>query len=514
MELHFFGAAGETTGSAHLLRFGRHQVLLDCGLFQGRRAESHAKNARFPFDARAVDAVVQSHAHVDHSGRLPMLVRQGFRGRIHATRATVDLCEVLLRDCAHILLKDAEHLNLERTRRRLASTRRRPRPPRRKGRGRRAAEAETDDADAASAELRLRLAHAELPAREVLPLYLDEDVTDTLRLFTGHEYGEWFETAPGMRFRFRDAGHILGSAWVEAELGEGGARERLVFTGDYGRHHQPILRDPEPLAEADVYVTESTYGDRDHPPFESTDRELAAAVRRLAERGRGRLLVPAFAVGRTQNVLYSLARLYRSGAAPPVDIVVDSPLATRATGVVMRHPECFDREALEEFRRQQQDPAFRSRLRFTESVEESKALNDDPRPLIVISASGMMETGRILHHLAHHVERTETEVLIVGFQAEHTLGRRLVEGAPRVRVYGVERTVRARVTVLPGFSAHAGREDLLAALSPHAGRARAMFLVHGEDAQRRPLAEELRARGCRRVELPAHGSRHVADGRG
>lgn len=305
-----------------------------------------------------------------------------------------------------------------------------------------------------------------------------------------------------MRARLHDAGHILGAAWVELELEEHGRRVRLVFTGDYGRRGQPILRDPVPLLAADVFVSESTYGDRVHPPLESLDEELAAAVRRLSERGRGRLLIPAFAVGRTQNVLYSLAKLFREGRAPRTRIVVDSPLATAATRVVLRHPECFDAEALTEYRHFESDAGFRELLRFTESVDESRALNVDPRPAIVIAASGMLESGRILHHLLWHVESPDTEVLIVGFQAEHTLGRRLLEGARTIRLLGMEREVRARVTALLGFSAHADRDELLAALAPHAATARAVFLVHGEEAQRVPLARALAERGFARVELP------------
>jgi metallo-beta-lactamase family protein len=336
-----------------------------------------------------------------------------------------------------------------------------------------------------------------------MPLYLDEDVGRTMRLFRSHAYHEWFEAAPGMRFRFRDAGHIIGSAWVEAEIGSGAQMQRLVFTGDYGRWHQPILRDPEPLSDADVYISESTYGNRSHPPIERLDEELAAVVRRLAQRGRGRVLIPAFAVGRTQHILYSLSRIFADKLAPPVQVVVDSPLARAATRIVVAHPECFDKEALAVYERYQTDPAFRGFLRFTESVAESRALNDEARPLVIISASGMMESGRILHHLAWNIQSPETEILIVGFQAPHTLGRRLVEGSPRVNILGGSYAVRAKITPILGFSAHADREGLLQVLAPHADRAKAVFLVHGEDDQRRPLAAALGSSGFRRVEQPA-----------
>lgn len=471
MELRFFGATGTTTGSCHMIRSEGRSVLLDCGLFQGRREESRKQNERFGFSPAKVDAVIQSHAHIDHSGKLPMLLRGGFRGEVHSTGATLDLCAALLADSAHIQLQDAQFLNRQRWR----------------------AERETGEAPRGR----------RLPAGEVQPLYLEEDVRELMPRFRPHAYGEWFEALPGMRFRFRDAGHILGSAWIEAEIREQGGLSRLVFTGDYGRFHQPILRDPEPLSEADVVISESTYGNRCHEPVADLGKGLREAVERLAKRGRGRLLVPAFAVGRTQNILYELARLCRAGSCPNVRFVVDSPLATTATRIVYEHPECFDAEALAAYKDLQEDSSFRSRLVFTSSVEESKALNEDRRPTVLISASGMMESGRILHHLAWNVSNPETEILIVGFQAEHTLGRRLLEGASEVRIFGMLHQVRARVTPMLGFSAHADRDELLRALVPVAGRAKALFLVHGENDQRVPFAELLRRSGYARVELPA-----------
>jgi len=496
MELRFFGATGTTTGSCHMVTNGRSTVLLDCGFFQGRREESYRRNSTFGFDPAMVTAVVQSHAHIDHSGKIPMLVRQGFRGRIHVTGATLDLCHILLRDSANIMVSDAAHLNRQRMR----------------GRGRHSAPG--DRREPARDRLQPGLpsprdahqrAAPDLDAtmREVLPLYVEEDVSRAMPHFAAHEYGEWFDAAPGMRFRFHDAGHILGSAWIEGEIGEGREKRILTFTGDYGRQHQPILRDPEPLSAADVYISESTYGNRVHPPLAGLDAELAASVERLAKRGRGRLLIPAFAVGRTQNLLYSLAGMFRDKRCPTVRIVVDSPLATAATRVVLEHPECFDEEALAELRRLQEEPEFRSHLSFTESVEESMALNTDPRPTIVISASGMMESGRILHHLKNWIGSDDAEVLVVGFQASHTLGRRILEGAREARIFGMMYPVRARVTPMLGLSAHADRDELLAALGPHADRAKAVFLVHGEDDQRKPLAAELGRRGFARVESPS-----------
>lgn len=499
MDLRFFGATGTTTGSCHMVTNGRSSVLLDCGFYQGRREETHRRNSTFAFDPSTVTAVVQSHAHVDHSGKLPMLLRNGFKGRIHATRATHDLCAVLLRDCAHIMLADAEHLNRHRN---APGNGNRDRDRSEHGNG--------SDRDRRQEELpspvdpHQRAAPELAPSRgEIVPLYFEEDVARTMPLFVGHEYGEWFEAAPGMRFRFRDAGHILGSAWIEAEIGAGKEKKLLVFTGDYGRRNQPILRDPEPLAPADVYISESTYGNRLHPAFQDMDEELGAAVRRLAGRGKGRLLIPAFAVGRTQNILYALGKLYRERRCPALDIAVDSPLATAATRIVVEHPECFDDEARVELERMQNDPVFRPHLRFTDTKDDSIALNDEPRPTIVISASGMMENGRILHHLAHWVGSEDAEILIVGFQAADTLGRKLLEGAKDVPILGVRHQVRARITPMLGLSAHADKDGLIEALAPHADRSSACFLVHGEDDQRKPLAAELLRRGFRRVETPS-----------
>jgi metallo-beta-lactamase family protein len=481
MQIRFFGATGGTTGSCHLISVGGRQVLLDCGLFQGPREETRRRNERFGFDPRGVAAVLQSHAHIDHCGKLPMLVREDWSGPIHATHGTRDLCAILLRDCAHILLKDAESLNRKRLLKSVRSRRKRERAWRDGDRPR-------------------PLGPGRFPTVEVEPLYLDEDVEDTLPLFVTHDYGAWFDVVPGLRARFHDAGHILGSAWIECELEEPGRRLRLVFSGDYGRP-QPILRDPEPLLPADVIVCESTYGDRVHERGEDMRRGLDEALTRLERRGRGRLLIPSFAVGRTQHLLYVLESLFERRGATPVAVVVDSPLATSATRIVAAHPECFDAEARAAFERAAAGTAMR--LEFTESVEHSMALNRDPRPLVLISASGMMESGRVLHHLAWNVGREDCEILVIGYQAQGTLGRRILEGAREVNVLGERYGVRARVTPLLGFSAHADRDGLLAALGPLARTTGRLFLVHGEDEQRAPLAARLRGLGFREVLEPA-----------
>jgi metallo-beta-lactamase family protein len=487
MELEFHGATDGTTGSCHLLRAGGKQILLECGQFQGRRATTYRRNSRFGFRPSDVDAVVLSHAHIDHSGKLPMLVKAGFRGPIHATGATVDLAEPMLLDSANIQVKDAEFLN-----RHLMFEQVRKRSERARGHRRERDWRMDDDAPA--------LAISNPPKRDVLPLYLPEDIAPTVRRFVPHRWGEWFPIGPSVRVRLHDAGHILGASWVEIEARERGRTWRVVFTGDYGRQ-QPILRDPVPLEPGDAVISESTYGDRCHPPLDDTEERLGAAVDRLMKRRRGKLLIPAFAVGRTQHVLYALEQIAEKRGYTDLRVVVDSPLATKATQIVERHPECFDEEALEQYRRIREGRA-RVHVVFTESVDESKALNREPGPVVVVSASGMMESGRILHHLAWNISSADTEIAVVGYQAHGTLGRRIVEGEREVNILGMRHEVRARITVMNGFSAHADRDELLAALTPLAGASGTLFLVHGEDDQRLPLARRLRERGFAKVECP------------
>jgi metallo-beta-lactamase family protein len=454
VRLAFFGAARSVTGSMHALEVGGVTVLLECGLFQGRRAEAAERNRRFPFPPREIAAVLLSHAHIDHSGNLPGLVRAGFRGTIHATEATVDLAEVMLRDSGHIQESDAEFLR------------------------------------------RTRGEHVE-------PLYKVEDVERTLPRFAGRPYGAWFPVAPGVRARFHDAGHILGSASVEVEASEPPRSVRIVFTGDLGRRGLPILRDPSPLPAADVFLTESTYGDRLHPPLPDLERDLAEILSGCA-RGGGKIVVPAFSVGRTQNLLYVLHRLYERGEVPRIPIYVDSPLSTRATRVVASHPEVFDAEARAVLG-SSGSPFYFREVHYLESTEESKQLNDAPGPMLILSASGMCETGRILHHLRHALPDPRNLVLIVGFQAEHTLGRRLLKGASFARVLGSDVPVRARVVSMEGWSAHADRDELLAALAPRASGAQVAFVVHGEEGSALALAGGLRDAGFRRVEVPSRG---------
>ena len=460
MRLQFMGAAREVTGSAHLVHLEGRTILLDCGLFQGRRREVHDKNRRVPYAVDRIDAVVLSHAHIDHAGRLPFLVKEGYRGPIHSTAATRDLCEVMLADSAHIQEKDAEYL---------------------------------------------RRRHKEVAE----PLYALRDVSTTMTQMSPQRYGARFEVTPGVWARFSDAGHILGSASVALEWEEGSETRRLGFSGDIGRSGLAIIRDPEPLSAVDWMIMESTYGNRDHTSVEGARAELARVVRETVGRG-GRVLIPAFAVGRTQELLYNLHQLTVAGEIPRVPIVIDSPLASEATAVFRENTGDFDdSEPMVRAHNRNRAAIFDFDLvQFTPSVEDSKAMMRRSGPMIVIAASGMVEAGRILHHLAHSAGDPRSTVLIVGFQAEHTLGRRIVERRETIKVFGEEIPLRAQVEVLNGYSAHADRSGLQAwldAARASSPRLRDVFLVHGEPEAQDALAERLGARGYH-VESPENGA--------
>jgi len=460
IDISFWGAARDVTGSRHLLGLGAESILFDCGLVQGKRAEADRANRELPFKASAVKAVLLSHAHMDHGGNLPSLVARGFRGKIHCTRATADLLAVMLRDSAHIQARDAEWLN------------------RRRRRG-------------------------EAP---VEPLYDLADVERTLGLIEPHPYRKSFSVRPGVTATFRDAGHILGSAFVETVIERGGGqRLRLTFSGDLGRRFLPILKDPEQPEAADVLILESTYGDRFHADIRGAEEQLGAIVGRTAARG-GKVIIPAFSVGRSQELIYELHRLITAGEIPDLPVYIDSPLTAKASQVFAAHEECFDAETWA-ILSAGGDPFGFERMRYVESVEESKRLNSHRGPCVIISASGMCEAGRVLHHLANSVEDPRNTVLIVGFQAGNTLGRRLEEGAKRVRILGEEYKVAAEVVALHAYSAHADRLDLLRFYENMRERPGRIFLVHGEERQSEALAAALREKGAAAVEVPALGDR-------
>ncbi len=465
MQIEFFGAAQEVTGSCHILRVGsgstQRTVLLDCGMFQGKRSESREKNKRLPVPIDDIDAVILSHAHIDHAGRLPYLVARGYTGTIWATAATRDLCAIMLADSAHIQEKDAEYLARHRD--------------------------------------------------EIIePLYRMEDATRTQERMVGMPYNKWFDVTDGVRARFTEAGHILGSASVVVEVREGERLKRIIFSGDIGRAGLPIIRDPAPPEDgADVIICESTYGNRDHESVEGARDQLAKVVRDTAARG-GRILIPAFAVGRTQELVYDLHTLRRDGKIPEIPIYIDSPLATNATAVFAMHPEAYDQN--EELVRRSPNLFDFPMVSFTRDVSESKRLNSMHGPMIIIAASGMAESGRILHHLHYGASDPRNTILIVGFQAEHTLGRRIVEQRPTLRIFGDEVPLTAEVEVLNGYSAHADRSGLLSWLrdvrrhGERDGRGTpTVYLVHGEHSAQEAFATQLRGDGFR-TEIPAAGT--------
>ncbi len=464
MKLQFWGAAQTVTGSMHLLEVGGRKILLDCGMYQGRRKEAFERNRKLPFDAADIDAVILSHAHIDHSGNLPSLVKAGFRGCVYSTSATRDLCAYMLVDSAHIQENDVRFVN-----------------KRRRKQGKNPFE----------------------------PLYTKEDAVATLGRFHTVGYDRPFDPVPGVRAYFRDAGHILGSAIVVLDLEEKGHKKRLVFSGDVGRRGLPILRDPQTAEGADFVIMEGTYGDRLHETSGNAKELLRETIAEIVA-GNGKLLIPAFAVGRTQEIVYRLNQLWEADKLPRVDVFVDSPLAVNATEVFRLHPECYDSQyAAELLTDADHDPLAFSGLRYLRRAEESMKLNDREGPAVIIAASGMCEGGRILHHLRHHATESGSVVLFVSFQAEHTLGRKILQGRNPVSIYGDEYEIRASVRRAEGYSAHADRDGLLrwASRIQESGDVKQIFLVHGEEENLSALAEALRARGAADVRIPERGQK-------
>jgi metallo-beta-lactamase family protein len=464
MRVSFHGAAGAVTGSCYLIECGGRTVLLECGLSQGGAAEDRRNREPFPVDPRSIDAVVLSHAHIDHSGRLPLLVKQGFRGEIYAQRATVDLCGIMLRDSGYLQEKDAELESRKRARK--------GQPP-------------------------------------VAPLYTARDAGRAQRRFTPLDYDEIADVCPGIRVRFRDAGHILGSAIVELWLTADGQTRKVVFSGDLGQPNTPILRDPVVVEEADAVLLESTYGDRLHRSRDGTLAEMKDILAAARASG-GNVLIPAFAVGRTQELLYLFAEHFAEWGLADWRICLDSPMAIAATELYAKHVELHDAEAMALWRRG--DHALAGRLEFIRTPEQSRALNRHHSGLLIIAASGMCEGGRIRHHLKNNAWRPNCHVVIVGYQARGTIGRQLVDGNPNIFLWGERIRVAATVHTLGGFSAHADQQGLLDWYGGFRD-APPVWLVHGEDHARTALAEALRSHGAQRVSIPALGD-HIDLDRG
>jgi metallo-beta-lactamase family protein len=456
MKITFCGAAGEVTGSQHLIVCGKLIVLLDCGLFQGHRAESRRRNETFLYNPADLDAVILSHAHIDHCGNLPGLYREGYRGPVVCTEATSDVADIMLQDSIHIQAEDARHLQKQ----------------------------------AESIHGRHRPAGRKTPRIE--PLYTEKDVRGIVRQFEPQPYGRWNQLFPGLRVRLRDAGHILGSAIVELELHEKGETRRLVFTGDLGRRGLPLLRDPEIVPGCDILISESTYGNRVHQPAADLKAELLSIIKHAAAVG-GKVVIPAFSLGRTQQIVFFLNQMQFAGELPDVPVFVDSPLSNRLTAIFRRHLNLFD-EQVQSTLHTDADPFSFPGLTYITTQAESMELNHREGACVVIAASGMCESGRVLHHLKHSVPNPNNTIVIIGFQAEHTLGRRIVERHPYLKIYDREYTLSAKVEILNGLSGHADVNDFkwwFEGLASQTGVGQA-FLVHGEPAASQSLAAVLK----------------------
>ena len=466
MKIKFCGADRTVTGSQHLLEINGKKILLDCGLYQGKREEAYDINRSFLFDPKELHCVVLSHAHIDHSGNLPSLYAKGFNGDIYSTTATRDLCSIMLLDSAHIQEKDTEYVNKKRLRQNLAPYK---------------------------------------------PLYKMEDAKRVLGNFKTVSYRKKF-CIDGLNecvsVEYFDAGHILGSAMMVLTIDEKGRKIRFAFSGDIGRPGLPILKDPEFIGNVDFIISESTYGGRNHDKSNMMDDQLAAVVKEALSRG-GKIIIPAFSVGRTQEIIYSLSKLFDKEIIPRIPVFIDSPLSTKATDIFKIHPECYDSEFADMILKGKEVFELPN-LKYIQDVEESKNLNFFNESCIIISASGMAESGRVLHHLKNNIEDPKSTVLIVGFMAEHTLGRRLIEARDTenavVKIFGDEYYVHSKIVVLNSFSAHADRDELLAYFDQFdRNQMQKIFLVHGEIDQQEAFKDGLRSQNFKDIEIPEKG---------
>jgi len=454
------GAAQEVTGSCHEIQVGDRRIILDCGLFQGKRREAAVKNSKFPFDTSTIDAVVLSHAHADHVGRIPSLYKQGYRSKVYCTYATKDLADVMLQDSGYIQEKDEEY-------------------------------------------------YCKYLAKSMMkcegPLYTQQDAVDCMQIFEGRNYNEWFDVCEGIKAKFIDAGHIVGAAMVVLEIVEDGVTKNIGFSGDLGRNMLPIIRDPADMPPVEALICESTYGNRKHEGIETARHQLEEVIVRTAKRG-GKVLIPAFSLERTQEIVYDLHVLWDAKEIPAIPIYIDSPLATRVTEVFMKHPECYDKDMYEQFLARAHNPFQFSLVKYTSTVEESKKLNGMPGPMIIMAGSGMCEAGRIRHHLRNEIEDERNSFLAVGYMAENTLGRRIIEPEiGEVKIFDQYYRKRAESIYINAYSGHADMADLDAFVCNIEGLKK-VVLVHGEVEEMQPFADRIRhVMGDTEVLMPERG---------
>ncbi len=459
MNIQFLGAAQEVTGSKHLITLNSGKtILLDCGMYQGKGLETDSLNRNLGFQPKSIDYLVLSHAHIDHSGLVPYIVKHGFDGKVFCTHATRDLCAIMLADSGHIQEHDTYYFNKKRARQNL--------PP-------------------------------------VKPIYTSEDADKAMEHFISVPYKKRIEIIPGEAYlTFTDAGHILGSAVVNLELNNNGQLVQVAFTGDVGRPKNRILRSPQPFPQADYIITESTYGDRTHSDYSTSEVDILEIVKDTCVEKKGKLIIPSFSIGRSQEIIYTLDRLQTEGKLPPIKVFVDSPLSTNATNIFRLHPECFNKKILN-YMKTDPDPFGFGNLHYTQDVKESKRLNHLDEPCIIISASGMMEAGRVKHHLANNISNPRTTILAVGYCAPRTLGAKILSGAKNVSIHGNHYQVNAEIRKIDSFSAHADYKELADFLcQQEISKVKKTFLVHGEYKPQEKLREHLISKGFGKIVIP------------
>lgn len=466
MKIKFCGAAQTVTGSAHLVTLDSgYTILLDCGLYQGRDEEFEDFNANWQFDPSKLDCLVLSHAHIDHCGRIPKLVKDGFRGKIICTSATRDLCAIMLMDSAKIQEKDAEYLNRRNSKKGLPET--------------------------------------------AKPLYTTEDAFNCFKKFVGIGYEKWHKINEDVSVYLRDCGHIFGSSNVTLKIQENGKEIHLGFSGDIGRSNRPILKDPVQMENLDYLICESTYGGRLHHDLPHDEDALLNVIYDTCVNRKGKLIIPAFSLGRTQEIVFMLDKLENSGLLPSIPVFVDSPLAVNATDIFRIHPECFDSEILE-YMIDDPNPFGFNNLTYTRKVSQSKALNDMEGPAIIISASGMMTGGRIMHHLINHIEDQRNTLLVVGFCAPHTTGAKIRNGEKKIRVFGQKLNVNASVEVMDSYSGHGDQQEMIEFLSNlDRQKLKNIFLVHGELDSQEAFKEALEQNEFKNIEIPELGQEYT-----